>query len=503
MVRPMGLPEIEGLSRMPDALLGDLRARLASSGFSPALLIEAEQFAPGTLREPRLPLVRWWLGRRPEPGAALARLFVYDDALPEAVVRDALGGALLGELVEAGLLAAGEDGGVAARFHLRPLEGDLWLLSDHLGAGGDPVMGPSSATRFLLRLVPPTFTGTALDVGCGAGSMALAAARRGARRAVGVDINPRAIALARFNARFNDLRADFELGDGVGPVAGERFDLALAQPPFVVRPPDERDITYLQGGAYGDELGVAFVAGIARVLAAGGRGLVMMVSPVREGESLTGRLRAAMGDSEASLLVLAAKAPPPAAQASTYATLDDPHFGPRYAAVVRRYLDHFDALGIREVRGALVVVSSSAGSEAAARAGTRYTLGLSLSHADYDAATLDRFVTGLALAGQPPELLERLRLRPAPTARLVREAPMPGADAAASGRMLVHVDAPGIGADWEVGDDEVEILACIGAAETVGAAARAFGEPSAVALEHVVALARSGLVHGALTPAAG
>src|SRR5581483_923772 len=125
---------------------------------------------------------------------------------------------------------------LASCFMITPTAPQLWLLSDALAAGRDAVMGPGGGTEHLARLIPQRFGGAALDLGCGAGSLALVAARAGAGRVVGVDINPRAIELARFNARLNGLRADFRAGDGVGPVAGEAFDLVVSQPPFVVRP---------------------------------------------------------------------------------------------------------------------------------------------------------------------------------------------------------------------------------------------------------------------------
>jgi hypothetical protein len=75
-----------------------------------------------------------------------------------------------------------------------------------------------------------------------------------------------------------------------------------------------------------------------------------------------------------------------------------------------------------------------------------------------------------------------------------------GGGAEAGGRTLAHVDAPGIGADWELGDREVEILAAIDAAESVGAAGRALAERTAATLDEVVALARGALVRGVLTP---
>jgi hypothetical protein len=68
---------------------------------------------------------------------------------------------------------------------------------------------------------------------------------------------------------------------------------------------------------------------------------------------------------------------------------------------------------------------------------------------------------------------------------------------------MVHVGAPYIGADWQLGEREVEILAALGAAETTGAAARALAERSVATPDQVLALARSALVHGALTVDAG
>ncbi len=60
------------------------------------------------------------------------------------------------------------------------------------------------------------------DLGCGDGRIVIAAARRGARRAVGVDIDPARIREARENAR----RAG--LGDRVRFVEGDLFDQDLA-----------------------------------------------------------------------------------------------------------------------------------------------------------------------------------------------------------------------------------------------------------------------------------
>jgi len=85
-----------------------------------------------------------------------------------------------------------------------------------------------------------------LDMGAGSGVCALAAARV-AHRVVGVDINPVAVRCAGINALLNRLeaRVEFRHGDLFTPVAGERFDLVLFNPPFLIGAPrDARDAAW-------------------------------------------------------------------------------------------------------------------------------------------------------------------------------------------------------------------------------------------------------------------
>ncbi|MCL2345272.1 MAG: 50S ribosomal protein L11 methyltransferase [Desulfobulbus sp.] len=64
-----------------------------------------------------------------------------------------------------------------------------------------------------------------LDYGCGSGILAIAAARLGANRVAGVDIDSQAVAAARANAEKNGVAALF--ADSAQPVAGE-YDLVVA-----------------------------------------------------------------------------------------------------------------------------------------------------------------------------------------------------------------------------------------------------------------------------------
>ncbi|MFF3491787.1 HemK2/MTQ2 family protein methyltransferase [Streptomyces sp. NPDC002795] len=74
-----------------------------------------------------------------------------------------------------------------------------------------------------------------LDVGTGTGAVALFAAGRGAR-VTAVDVSWRAVLTARLNARLNRLPLRVLRGDLLAPVMGRRFDLIVANPPYVPAP---------------------------------------------------------------------------------------------------------------------------------------------------------------------------------------------------------------------------------------------------------------------------
>ncbi len=90
-----------------------------------------------------------------------------------------------------------------------------------------------AGTEFLLRQAPPPpASGVLLDLGCGAGAIALTLARRSPEaRVIGVDVNERAVALCARNANANGL-ANVEAlpPDDVDPAL--RFDLIWSNPPI-------------------------------------------------------------------------------------------------------------------------------------------------------------------------------------------------------------------------------------------------------------------------------
>jgi ribosomal protein L11 methyltransferase len=64
-----------------------------------------------------------------------------------------------------------------------------------------------------------------LDYGCGSGILAIAAAKLGASRVTGTDVDPQALVASAGNARANGVFATFVAPDGIGP---EAFDVVVA-----------------------------------------------------------------------------------------------------------------------------------------------------------------------------------------------------------------------------------------------------------------------------------
>ncbi|MDX3095518.1 methyltransferase [Streptomyces sp. ME01-24h] len=75
-----------------------------------------------------------------------------------------------------------------------------------------------------------------LDLGTGTGALALSAAERGAAQVTAVDASVSAVLTTRLNARLNRRRVKVLHGDLTAPVTDRRFDLIMANPPYVPSP---------------------------------------------------------------------------------------------------------------------------------------------------------------------------------------------------------------------------------------------------------------------------
>ena len=122
---------------------------------------------------------------------------------------------------------------------------------------------------------------TVLEIGTGAGRIAVEAARQGAARVVATDLNPHALRVARALARARRVRIDLvraDLARGLG-----RFEVVLANPPYLPTRPHERDRSRwvnlaLDGGADGCRSLARILARLPAHLAPAGVAYVLVSS---------------------------------------------------------------------------------------------------------------------------------------------------------------------------------------------------------------------------------
>ncbi|MEV4802656.1 class I SAM-dependent methyltransferase [Nonomuraea sp. NPDC049421] len=162
------------------------------------------------------------------------------------------------EVLESGLVAADGDQ-ITATVHLQPWETGGYVVSDRKVRPGDPalrpdhVVGAGGASANLAQLVTRRPAGSALDLGTGCGVQVLHLAGR-AERVTATDVNPRALELARLSWELSGVSGvDARVGSMYEPVEGERFDLVVSNPPFVIAPEREGRLTYRESGASGDD----------------------------------------------------------------------------------------------------------------------------------------------------------------------------------------------------------------------------------------------------------
>jgi SAM-dependent methyltransferase len=246
-----------------------LREVLEAAGYTAEGVGEALATEVSTSRDSaELPL---YLRLLPETESlsSLIKLFLLDVAVPRAEAARALAPLGLPELEAAGVLIADADM-VRAGVELVPT-GDLIVACDSFLqelVRPDHVLGISPPAKVLAALTVRRSVEAALDVGTGNGIQALLAARH-AERVVGVDINPRALRMAAFNALLNGVSGiELRQGSLFEPVADDVFDLIVCNPPYVISP--ESEFVYRDSGLPGDSFCEGVVRSLPRFLREGG-----------------------------------------------------------------------------------------------------------------------------------------------------------------------------------------------------------------------------------------
>ncbi len=485
------LPVPPDLTRLTADEMVEVRDRLAVAGLHDEGVGPGMNLASGQVDAARLPLILAALRRRPDTKALLTRVFAYGDTVPAAALAEAVGATTLDRLAACNLLGATASGDLGCPILLRPLAG-LILASDRSGCTGDAVMPPGPTTANLARALPRPPLGRVLDLGTGSGVLALLAAGMGGT-VTATDITDRACTFARFNAAFNGLAVDVLQGDLFAPVAGERFDLVVSQPPFVVQPPEIDPTTYVHGGPTGDELALRILAGLHDVLAPGGCALLRFDAPGTQ-DDVAGRIRHVVAPG-LDLGVFGFATVGPDLIALGYAVMADPGLGDRYGDEVAQYHGHMAQLGLDTFTGTVTVVQRPAEARPTVNVSVA---GQAVPRWPYITARL----AAERLAAAPDTALLSARLSPLPDARLAAELVLDEAELRPAYR--VRYPSGAVAADLELNEAGAAMLQLFaggrGMAAVVGAYAEATGASPEAAAPDVLAFARDGLRRGLLVP---
>lgn len=292
----------------PDpALCRALAADLDDAGFDAEAVRAAwgDAADDAIARGLRGPAVRALAGRD-DPLAVLSRLLVLGMPQDEASVAAALPRTASAGLAALGLAERTGDVVVPTAI-VRPQsfaddrgDGRWWIASDLDEAAladalpEDHVLGVGGASLTLAALQLPTPAGRGLDIGVGCGIQSLRA-RRGVAHVVATDTSERALRFTRLNARLNGVGGiETRRGSLFEPVAGERFDRIVSNPPFVITPraAGVPAYEYRDGGLVGDDLVAAVVGGVGAHLAPGGVAQLLGNWETRDGVDGLDRVRA-------------------------------------------------------------------------------------------------------------------------------------------------------------------------------------------------------------------
>jgi methylase of polypeptide subunit release factors len=232
---------------------------------------------------------------------------------------------------------------------------ELLIASDHSALGeahADHVPGVHRPSVALAHLTVRGDGERALDVGTGNGIQAILLSRH-AERVTATDLNARALEYAAFNAVLNGAtNVETRHGSFFDPVEGERFDLLVANPPYVVSP--ESAYLFRDSGMRGDAVSEHVVRAAPAALEPGGFASLLIAWSL-DPDDPAERPRAWLEGSGCDAFLLHTSTDDPVQTATVWNRdlLDRPE---DYSDALDRWLDYYRELGIEHLGYACLVL---------------------------------------------------------------------------------------------------------------------------------------------------
>lgn len=282
-VGPLALDDADGIEELRSALD---RADYRIEQIEDVLQVERLSSRPAdvALQLRRLPAS--------SPFATLVRLFLLGAAASRAEAEAAFAPIPIQRLITLGVLEERPGEEIRGAIKLVP-HGGVLIASDHEREGEpvpeDVVAGVHPPSVVLAKLAVWLPVERALDLGTGNGIQALFAAQH-CEHVVATDVSQRALDFAAFNARLNGVdNIEFRRGSFFEPVEGERFDLVLCNPPYLISP--DSLYAYRDSGMGGDTVSSELVRRAPEFLVEGGFAHLLASWIRREDDEWTERLR--------------------------------------------------------------------------------------------------------------------------------------------------------------------------------------------------------------------
>jgi hypothetical protein len=269
----------------------ELRAALDSAGYRIEQIEHVLQVERLSSRPADIALQ---LRRLPPSGpfATLVRLFLLGATVSRADAEAAFAPLPVQRFVTLGVLEERSGNEFRGAVKLVP-HGGVLITSDHERDGEripeDVVAGVHPPSVVLAKLAVWLPVERALDVGTGNGIQALFAAQH-CKHVIATDVSQRALDFAAFNARLNGVdNIEFRRGSFFEPVEGERFDLVLCNPPYLISP--DSLYAYRDSGMGGDTVSSELVRRAPEFLVEGGFAHLLASWIRRDGDEWSERLR--------------------------------------------------------------------------------------------------------------------------------------------------------------------------------------------------------------------
>lgn len=245
--------------------------------------------------------VNFWEAMRPQWAPAsgdavgwLIRLFIDSVAVPVDTLHALVPVSLIDDAIEARLLVLDGDM-LRPKLSLMPCDG-MYFVTDRAAKNTafNQVMWLWGESYLLAGLVRRTSRRCAFDVGTGSGIHALLASRH-CDRVVGLDVSPRALEFARFNAALNGVHnAEFRLSDLLDGVDGS-CDLLVTNVPYAPDLAARAGDNFWSGGIDGMELLRRIVRAIPERVDADGGVYINSLFPLAPGSTLRGNFAQWLG----------------------------------------------------------------------------------------------------------------------------------------------------------------------------------------------------------------